>query len=147
MTEALEIRPMQDGELETVVDLWKACNLTRPHNDPHRDIALARSKPGTEILVGLQNSKIIASVMVGHDGHRGAVYYVSADPEMRNKGIGRQIMRAAENWLKDQGIWKLNLMIRPDNTAVQSFYETLGYDVEDRMVMAKWLDPAKDGSK
>ncbi len=138
----LEIRAMHDDELERVVELWKLCGLTRPYNDPHRDIALARSKPGTEILVGIENGKLIASVMVGHDGHRGVVYYVSADPSYQGKGVGRLIMAAAEDWLKQQGIWKLNLMIRPDNVAVKSFYKTLGYDVEERTVMAKWIDPS-----
>ena len=138
----LEIRAMHDDELERVIELWVACGLTRPYNDPHRDIALARSKPGTEILVGIDNGKIVASVMVGHDGHRGVVYYVSADPEIQGKGVGRKIMIAAENWLKQQGIWKLNLMIRPDNLAVKSFYQTLGYDVEERTIMAKWIDPS-----
>lgn len=143
MTELMKIRPMLDGELDTVVDLWKACDLTRPHNDPHQDITFARAQEACEILVGLDGETIIASIMVGHDGHRGVVYYVSASPDVRNKGIGRQIMEAAENWLKEQGIWKLNLMIRSDNTKVQNFYEALGYDVEDRTVMAKWLDPAR----
>lgn len=147
MTSNLTIRPMKDDELETIVELWRACELTRPHNNPHNDIALARSKSSSEILVGVEEGKIIASAMVGHDGHRGVVYYVSASPEVRHKGIGRQIMSAAEDWLVDQGIWKLNLMIRPDNSAVQNFYETLGYDVEERTVMAKWLDPEKRGSK
>lgn len=137
----LEIRVMRDDELENVVGLWQACGLTRPHNDPHRDIEKARAKFNSDILVGVENGKIIASVMVGHDGHRGTVYYVSADPEFQGKGLGRQIMSAAESWLKDRGIWKINLMIRPDNTAVQSFYTTLGYDIEERVVMSKWLDP------
>jgi ribosomal protein S18 acetylase RimI-like enzyme len=136
----LEIRVMRDEELERVVELWQACGLTRPHNDPHRDIEKARSKANSEILVGVENGRLVASVMVGHDGHRGVVYYVSTDPEVQGKGIGRQIMAAAEDWLKQQGIWKLNLMIRADNTAVRSFYEALGYDVEERTVMAKWLD-------
>ncbi len=138
----LEIRVMRDDELERVVELWQVCGLTRPHNDPHRDIEKARAKPGSEILVGVDNDKVVASVMVGHDGHRGVVYYVSADPDFQGKGVGRQIMSAAEDWLKQQGIWKLNLMIRADNEAVQSFYETLGYEVEIRTVMAKWLDPS-----
>ena len=136
----LEIRAMRDDELNRVVELWQACGLTRPHNDPRRDIEKARGKTSSEILVGADNGKIVASVMVGHDGNRGVVYYVSADPDAQGKGVGRQIMKAAENWLKQQGIWKLNLMIRADNAAVKSFYETIGYEVEERTVMAKWLD-------
>jgi len=138
----LVIRAMHDDELERVVELWIACGLTRPYNDPRRDIEKARAKTASEILVGLDDGKLIASVMVGHDGHRGVVYYVSADPSYQGKGVGKKIMSAAEDWLKQQGIWKLNLMIRPDNVAVQSFYKTLGYDVEERTVMAKWIDPS-----
>ncbi len=137
---ALEFRAMQENELDCIIELWHACGLTRPHNDPRRDIEKARAKPASEVLVGLDNGKVVASVMVGHDGHRGVVYYVSADPDVQGKGIGRQIMAAAEDWLKAQGVWKLNLMIRADNTAVRSFYERLGYEVEERTVMAKWLD-------
>ncbi len=136
---SLEIRAVHDDELDQVVDLWTECGLTRPHNNPHRDIEFARSQSNAEIFVGLNKGKIVASVMVGHDGHRGVVYYVSADPEIRKQGLGQQIMTAAEDWLIDKGIWKLNLMIRPDNVAVKTFYETLGYEIEERTVMAKWL--------
>ncbi len=137
-----EIRAMKDCELEQVIELWRACDLTRPHNDPYRDIFMARSQPTSEILVGLDNGKIIASIMVGHDGHRGMVYYVSTDPEMRKTGMGRQIMTAAEDWLKDQGIWKMNLMIRSSNMEVQAFYEAIGFDLEEISVMSKYLDPS-----
>ena len=53
------------------------------------------------------------SRMVGHDGHRGWVYYVASDPEHRYKGYGRAIMDAAEDWLRARGIEKLQLMVRP----------------------------------
>jgi ribosomal protein S18 acetylase RimI-like enzyme len=79
-------------------------------------------------------------VLVGHDGHRGAVYYVAVDPDHRNKGFGRAILTAAEDWLRARGILKLNLMVRADNTQVQAFYETQGYDEQERSVYAKWLD-------
>ena len=50
------------------------------------------------------------------------------------------IREAAEDWLRTHGIAKLMLMVRPDNTKVQAFYETLGYDEQERVVFAKWLD-------
>jgi hypothetical protein len=31
-------------------------------------------------------------------------------------------------------------MVRGDNTEVQSFYQSLGYLEQDRVVFAKWLD-------
>jgi GNAT superfamily N-acetyltransferase len=88
--------------------------LTRPWNDPAADIALARKGVNAAVLTGRDGSDIVASVLVGHDGHRGWVYYVAVDPDHRHKGYGRVIMDAAEDWLRERGIEKLQLMVRPD---------------------------------
>ncbi len=58
----------------------------------------------------------------------------------RGKGYGREIMNAAEDWLRQRGIEKLMLLVRSDNTKVQAFYESLDYDEQERIVYAKWLD-------
>jgi ribosomal protein S18 acetylase RimI-like enzyme len=139
-TAALTIAPITDADVTAVVALWQACELTRPWNDPASDIAFARKGPNSAVLVGREANAIVASVMVGHDGHRGWVYYVAIDPEHRGKGRGREIMNAAEQWLRQRGIEKLMLLVRSDNTKVQAFYEQLGYDAQERVIYAKWLD-------
>jgi ribosomal protein S18 acetylase RimI-like enzyme len=136
----LTIAPLEDADIAAVVSLWQRCGSTRPWNDPQADIALARQGTNATVLLGRQGYSIVASVLVGHDGHRGWVYYVTVDPEHRKKGFGRAIMTAAEDWLRARGIVKLQLMVRPDNTQVQAFYETLDYDEQERIVYAKWLD-------
>ncbi len=90
--------------------------------------------------MGRDGQTIVATVMVGHDGHRGWVYYVAVDPDKHKQGYGRAIMTAAENWLRGRGVEKLQLLVRADNTRVQAFYETLDYDQQERIIYAKWLD-------
>jgi len=140
--EAVRFSALEDDDIEALIALWQACGLTRPQNDPEKDIAFARAGPASAILVGRQGGRIVASVMVGHDGHRGVVYYVAVDPTHQRAGLGRQVMAAAEDWLTARGIWKLNLVIRAENEAVRAFYERLGYEVEPRIVMARRLQPA-----
>jgi ribosomal protein S18 acetylase RimI-like enzyme len=137
---ALTIAPIADADVAAVAALWRACELTRPWNDPASDIAFARKGPNSAVLVGRDANAIAATVMVGHDGHRGWVYYVAIDPAHRGKGHGREIMNAAEHWLRQRGIEKLMLLVRSDNTKVQAFYEQLGYDEQERVIYAKWLD-------
>ncbi|MDB5515761.1 MAG: acetyltransferase [Tardiphaga sp.] len=136
----LAIAPLEDADIAAVVALWQRCGLTRPWNDPQADIALARQESNSTILLGRDGDAVAASVLVGHDGHRGAVYYVAVDPDHRDKGFGRAIMTAAEDWLRARGILKLNLMVRGDNAQVKAFYETLDYEEQERIVYAKWLD-------
>ena len=137
---ALTIAPIQDGDIADVIALWQRCGLSRPWNDPAADIALARKGPNATVLVGRDDSGIVASALVGHDGHRGWVYYVAVDPDCRHKGYGRAIMDAAEHWLRRRGIEKLQLMLRSDNSQVQAFYQSLGYLEQERIIYAKWLD-------
>jgi ribosomal protein S18 acetylase RimI-like enzyme len=140
-------RPLADGEEADVIALWKACGLTRPWNDPLQDIAFARGKPNSEVLVGVREGRIVASAMLGHDGHRGAMYYVSVDPALRGTGLGRQLVAAAEDWLKARGVWKVNLLVRQGNEAVLGFYASAGYDTGSSVQIEKWIDPSKRGDR
>ena len=136
----LAIAPIGDADVAGVIALWQACGLTRPWNDPAADIALARKQSNAAVLIGRGDGAIVATVLVGHDGHRGWVYYLAVDPEHRHRGYARLMMDAAENWLRERGIEKLQLMVRPDNRGVKNFYQSLGYSEQERIIYAKWLD-------
>jgi GNAT superfamily N-acetyltransferase len=137
---ALAIADIRDADVATVIALWQACGLTRPWNDPTSDIALARREPHSTVLIGRDGDAIVATAMVGHDGHRGWVYYVATDPDRRAKGYGRAIMNAAEDWLRATGIAKLQLMVRRENAKAGAFYQSIGYAEAHTIVFAKWLD-------
>ena len=137
---ALAIAPIEDRDVPEIVRLWKRAGLVREWNDPTGDIELARRERNSTILLGRHDGALVASVLVGHDGHRGWVYYVSVDPDHRLKDYGRQIMTAAEDWLRARGIMKLQLMVRGDNAKVHAFYRSLGYYDQQRTTFAKWLD-------
>jgi ribosomal protein S18 acetylase RimI-like enzyme len=135
----LEIRPYEDADRDAVVGLWTACHLVVPWNDPDADIALCRSKPNAALLAGTEDGRLVATVMVGHDGHRGWFYYLAVDPARRGRGYGRRMVEAAESWLAAEGMPKVHLLIRETNTAVAAFYERLGYARSPVTMMQKWL--------
>jgi ribosomal protein S18 acetylase RimI-like enzyme len=140
VTAGFVVSSCADADIDAIAALWRRCDLTRPWNDPASDIAFARRGPNSAVLVGRSDGAIVATVMVGHDGHRGWVYYVAVDPDKRSRGFGRAIMGAAESWLRERGIVKTMLMVRPENERVRAFYEQIGYADEPRAVYAKWLD-------
>lgn len=136
---ALRTGEIRDDEVPAIVALWQACGLTRPWNDPETDITFARRGPNSAVLVLRDGDTLVGSVMVGHDGHRGAVYYLSVEPSRQGQDLGRRLMDAAEAWLKARDVWKLNLMVRPENDRVCGFYDTLGYEREERIVFSRRL--------
>jgi ribosomal protein S18 acetylase RimI-like enzyme len=136
----LAIKEIAESDVEAVIALWRRCGLTRPWNDPAADIALARRNANSTILVGRATGAIVASAMVGHDGHRGWVYYVAVDPDRQKQGLGRAIMSAAEQWLRAAGLPKLQLLVRRENAGAGAFYREIGYEEADTIVFAKWID-------
>ena len=132
----MKIRSATPKDEAAVVALWQACGLTVAYNDPVADFRFAMGKPGSDILV---SEDITGSVMVGHDGHRGWLYYVAVAPSERRRGLGRALVAAAEEWLRQRGVPKVHLMVRETNQAVASFYQRLGYDSMPRINMQKWL--------
>jgi len=133
----IAFRSIADADVEAVIGLWRACELTRAWNDPHKDIAFARAGQTSTILVGEIEGAIAASIMVGHDGHRGMLYYVAVAPDHRGRGLGKAAVRAAEAWLTQRGVWKINLLVRAENEAVRGFYEKLGYEINPVLCMGR----------
>jgi ribosomal protein S18 acetylase RimI-like enzyme len=139
---ACKIREFLEGDRSSVIALWQHCGLTRPWNDPATDIDLAVREPNATLLVAVADEMIIASLMVGFDGHRGWVYYLAVEPGWQRRGIGRGMMLAAEDWLKARSAPKIQLMVRHDNKAALGFYEALGYAVQETTVLGRRLDDA-----
>jgi ribosomal protein S18 acetylase RimI-like enzyme len=136
----VEIRAFVPGDTEAVVALWRACDLTRPWNDPHRDIARKVAVEDGMFLVGTIDGVVVASVMAGYDGHRGWINYLAVTPERRGEGLGRALVAGAEARLRAVGCPKINLQVRDTNTDVLRFYERLGYAVDPAVSMGKRLD-------
>ena len=133
----MRFRKARPVDRDMVIALWQACGLTREWNDPVQDYGFALAGATSTILVHEIESKIVASVMVGHDGHRGALYYLAVAPDHQKKGFGRAAVVAAENYLKKLGVWKINLMIRNENEAALGFYKAIGFETNAVTSMGK----------
>lgn len=131
----LEIGALRADEAEAAVALWETAGLTRPWNDPHADLRLALASTSSTVLAGRIGGLLVATAMVGCDGHRGWVYYLAVSPRHRGEGHGRAMMRAAEDWARAQGMPRMNLMVRNGNEATLGFYAAIGYRCSETLVL------------
>ena len=139
--ETFSIRSFREEDAESVVALWRACNLTVEWNDPMLDIERKKAVQPELLLVGTCQNKIVASVMAGYDGHRGWLNYLAVDPEHRMRGFGSAIIAEAEKLLGSMGCPKINLQVRTANKEVIGFYRSLGYEVDDVVGLGKRIVP------
>jgi ribosomal protein S18 acetylase RimI-like enzyme len=135
------IRAFRQGDADAVVALWQECGLTRPWNDPGRDIARKMTVQPELFLVGLLGDKIIATLMAGYEGHRGWVNYLAVAPEHRRQGFGRVLMQEAEERLLALGCPKVNIQVRSSNQEALGFYKGIGYLQDEAVSLGKRLIP------
>lgn len=134
------IRPFSRADTDAVVTLWTECGLVRPWNDPLADIERKLTEQPELFLVGIgDDDAVIATAMVGFDGHRGWAHYIAVAPPLQRKGLGRQLMAEVERLLVERGCPKLSLQIRDDNTKVLGFYRGLGYGQDNVISLGKRL--------
>jgi ribosomal protein S18 acetylase RimI-like enzyme len=137
----MRIRSFAQEDTERVVDLWSECGLTRPWNDPRKDIARKLTVQPDLFLVGEEDGSVMATAMIGFDGHRGWVSYLAVEPASRARGHAAALMAEGERLLIEHGCPKIMLMVRAENTGVIDLYEHLGYATEQTVLMGKRLIP------
>jgi hypothetical protein len=135
----VEIGQLSEAEIEAAVALWEEGGLLRPWNDPRADIRLALAGPSSTVLAARAEARLAATVMVGWDGHRGWIYYLAVARDLRRRGIGGLMVKAAEDWLAARSAPKLNLLVRAENGAVVGFYESLGYRRSEMILLQRAL--------
>jgi ribosomal protein S18 acetylase RimI-like enzyme len=140
MPDPLRIRAFQPADEDAVIALWRVCDLVRPWNDPKKDIARKRRVNPEWLLVGEQDGRIVATTMVGYEGHRGWINYLAVEPALQRSGVGRAMMDEAERILRAAGCPKINLQVRRGNAAVIAFYERLGFKDDEVVSLGKRLE-------
>lgn len=137
----LIFRDFLAGDMQAVIDLWNACGLTRPWNDPKKDIERKLTDRNGAFWVVTEGKAVVASVMIGYDGHRGSINYLAISPRLQRSGLGADLMRRAEAYLIKIGCPKVSFCVRRDNDGVLAFYDSLGYGVDDVHFLGKRLIP------
>jgi ribosomal protein S18 acetylase RimI-like enzyme len=137
----MKIRPYADTDQTEVVALWQSCALTRPWNDPVKDIARKQGVRPEWFLVGEHGGAVIASAMFGYDGHRGWMNYLAVAPGHRAQGHARALIAQGEALLLAAVCPKLSLLVRRSNVQVLGFYQALGYSEDDVVSLGKRLIP------
>ena len=137
----ISIRTFQEKDRASITSLWQACDLTRPWNDPDKDIDRKIQFQPELFFVGAVGSQVIASAMAGYDGHRGSVFYLAVLPEFQGKGYGQALMAHIESTLEELGCPKLNIVVRTTNEKVLGFYSELTYGTDDVVSLGKRLIP------
>ena len=141
----MNIRKYRENDRASLIALWKEVFPDDPpHNEPD-SVLDAKIMIDDLIFVAEDDNELVAGCMAGYDGHRGWLYAVAVSPARRREGLGKDIVNHVLNALSEIGCIKVNLQIRSTNTQVAAFYRSIGFTVEERLSMGKFI--GKDTSR
>lgn len=139
------IRAATEGDIGGVLDLWRRSEATPTSSDTPEDLlALIRGWPGA-LLVAEAEGRIVGSIIWGFDGWRGTLYRLAVDPSQRRRGLGRALVRAAEERLRAAGCRRVFGLVESDHPLAVAFWQASDYARVARIdPYFKMLAPAAD---
>ena len=139
MMVGLRYREMTIEDYDEVYQLWSCTDGVGLSEADSRDNILVFLKRNKGLsLICEDGSRIIGTILCGHDGRRGYVYHVAVDKNYRREGIGRGLVARCLRELTNEGITKCHLFVFLANELGTMFWSSLGWERrEDIIVYSK----------
>ena len=138
----IEYGIMAENEISSLLDLYKQLN---PLDEVPINKFTANSiwkeieKYNIKYYIAKENGEIIGSCYIciipnlTHCGKSiGFIENVITDKEYRRKGIGKNIIKKAIEYAKEQNCYKILLQSGNKRTEAHKFYESIGFDGESK---------------
>lgn len=118
------LSPMGQEHLDAVVAIEEV-SIENPWKYEHFQQELA--SPHSYPIVALEEDRVVGYLCLVSLFEEAQILDVAVDPEVRNRGIARQLIYFAENLAREKGAEFMTLEVRDSNHAARSLYEKLGY--------------------
>ena len=128
-----------ENDLQAVLELWRGSSpgIRISASDDPAEIRKKLQRDPDLFLVAEEGARIIGVVVGGFDGRRGMVYHLAVETTQRGRGFGRALMGELEVRLRRKGCLKYYLLVTRDNQDAVSFYQQIGCEVMDILILGK----------
>jgi ribosomal protein S18 acetylase RimI-like enzyme len=116
-----ELRPATADDIEGVLAFWQEAAQATSTDSTEVLANLVGRQPGALIVADV-DGHIVGSVIAGWDGWRGSIYRLAVGPDQRRNGLGRALLRAAEDRLTALGARRLHAIVVESNDDAVAFW-------------------------
>lgn len=123
------VRIMTAEDYDQVYDLWMTIKgfSIRSVDDSREGVERFLKRNPTTSVVAVAEGKVVGAILCGHDGRRGCLYHVCVKKEYRMQGIGKAMVVACMNALKEEKINKVSLIAFTKNDIGNAFWNCIGW--------------------
>jgi len=128
---------------DEVVELWRKAGVEVVSSDTIDEVTRVLNRNPDLFLIGKVQEKVIAVVIGAFDGRRGYVHHLAVDPDYQKRGFGKAIMDVLIEQFRTKNIQKVHLFIEKSNKSVVKFYNNLGWDIREDLIMMSYVPDEK----
>ena len=85
------------------------------------------------LLVAEREGELVGALIAAWDGWRGNMYRLAVHEGHRRQGIGLDLIRAGESYLRECGVHRVTALVAFDDEVAGGFWEAAGYP-QDREI-------------
>ena len=132
----IRLEPFTNNHYAAARALWEATDgvgLSGADSEESLAQFLARN-PGTS-YVALDDAKLVATILGGHDGRRGLIHHLVVGASHRRQGIGKRLVAEGTAALGRAGIQKCHLLVFAGNVEGLEFWRAMGAEWREELVV------------
>jgi ribosomal protein S18 acetylase RimI-like enzyme len=126
--EKITVRRCRRGDVDAVLELWALARSRHASTpDDRGDVERLVGESTAALLVAEAAGQVVGTAIAAWDGWRGNIYRLAVRDAYRRKGVGLQLTRAAEAYLRGCGAHRITALVAYDDERAGSFWDAAGY--------------------
>ena len=124
MADEIILRLCLEGDIESVLELWRVAGSTPGVTDTIEDLRTVIDSRATSVILAVSDGTVAGSIIGTFDGWRGNIYRLAVHPDYQRRGIARRLVSEAEEWLRGQGAKRVAAVVEKDHPWATGFWDT-----------------------
>jgi ribosomal protein S18 acetylase RimI-like enzyme len=121
------MRPGRPDDVDAVLTLWRDADAEPTHTDDAAGLATLLDRDADALILATDDGRLVGSVIAGWDGWRGSIYRIVVAPTHRRQGLGRRLLRAAEDRLASVGGRRSQAIVVEPDAQATGFWRASGW--------------------
>ncbi|NTV41003.1 MAG: GNAT family N-acetyltransferase [Candidatus Moranbacteria bacterium] len=140
----ISIQHYNDSDYDDIKNVLKDGDLFDEVWEDRQNLKRKVERDPESILLAISDNKIAGCVFIVEDGWNAFIWRLSVLKDFREQGIGKQLMKKAEEIIKTRGIKESSIFVRSKNDLLKDWYTKQDYlKTSDYTFMYKKLNDQK----
>jgi ribosomal protein S18 acetylase RimI-like enzyme len=116
------------SDVGPALELWREADAEPTHTDDEGSLRQLIAHDPASLLLADSGGRVVGSVIAAWDGWRGSICRLVVAPDLRRKGLGCQLLIAAESRLQEAGAARCQTIVVETDAQAVGVWRASGWE-------------------